>query len=80
MILHVHVLMMNDQDAESWTIVDPNLTLPLVVFIGILMGFMTLWVLSDVVKISKFVEFLYGQVILTFNTGCLNILGGMLAR
>ena len=24
---------------SSWTIVDPNLTLPLVVFIGILMGF-----------------------------------------
>ena len=51
---------------SSWTIVDPNLTLPLVVFIGILMGFMTLWVLSDVVKISKFVEFLYGYVILTY--------------
>ena len=68
MILHVHVLMMNGQDAESefMTIVDPNLTLPLIVFIGILMGFMTLWVLSDVVKISKFVEFLYGYVILTY--------------
>ena len=64
---------------SSWTIVDPNLTLPLVVFIGILMGFMTLWVLSDVVKISKFVEFLYDYVILT-NTGCLNIPGGMLTR
>ena len=51
---------------SSWTIVDLNLTLPLVVFIGILMGFMTLWVLSDVVKISKFVEFLYGYVILTY--------------
>ena len=51
---------------SSWTIVDPNLKLPLVVFIGILMGFMTLWVLSDVVKISKFVEFLYGCVILTY--------------
>ena len=51
---------------SSWTIVDPNLTLPLVVFIGILMGFMTLWVLSDVIKISKFVEFLYGYVILTY--------------
>ena len=51
---------------SSWTIVDPNLTLPLVVFIGILMGFMTLWVLSDVVKITKFVEFLYGYVILTY--------------
>ena len=50
---------------RSWTIVDPNLTLPLVVFIGILMGFMTLWVLSDV-KISKFVEFPYGYVILTY--------------
>ena len=34
--------------------------------IGIFMGFMTLWVLSDVVKISKFVEFLYGYVILTY--------------
>ena len=68
MILHVHVLMMNGQDAESefMTIVDPNLTLPLIVFIGILMGFMTLWVLSDVVKISKFVEFLYRYVILTY--------------
>ena len=45
---------------SSWTIVDLNLTLPLVVFIGILMGFITLWVLSDVVKILKFVEFLHG--------------------
>ena len=51
---------------SSWTIVDPNLTLPLVVFIGILMGFMTLWVLSDDVKISKFVEFIYGYVISTY--------------
>ena len=37
---------------SSWTIVDPNLTLPLVVFIGILMGFMTLWVLSACVKVA----------------------------
>ena len=37
---------------SSWTIVDPNLTLPLVVFISILMGFMTLWVLSDVLDIK----------------------------
>ena len=68
MILHVHVLMMNDQDAESEFMDNSghNLTLPLVVFIGILMGFMTLWVLSDAVKISKFVEFLYGYVILTY--------------
>ena len=68
MILHVHVLMMNDQDAGSEFMDNsgPNLTLPLVVFIGILMGFMTLWVLSDAVKISKFVEFLYGYVILTY--------------
>ena len=51
---------------SSWTIVDLNLTPPLVVFIGILMAFMTLWVLSDVVKISKFVEFFYGYVILTY--------------
>ena len=51
---------------SSWTIVDPNLTVPLVAFIGILMGFMTLWVLSDVVNISKFVKFLYGYVILTY--------------
>ena len=67
-MLHVHMLMMNDKmlSLSSWTIVDPNLTLPLVVFIGILMGVMTLWVLSDVVKISKFVEFLYGYVILTY--------------
>ena len=35
---------------SSWTIVEPNLILPLVVFIGILMGFMTLWVLFDVIK------------------------------
>ena len=51
---------------SSWTIIDPNLILPLVVFIGILMGFLTLGVLSDVVKISKFVEFIYGYVILTY--------------
>ena len=51
---------------SSWTIVDPNFALPLVVFTGILMGFMTLWALSDVVKISKFVEFLHGYVILTY--------------
>ena len=72
MILHVHVLMMNDQDAEcefmqnQFNTDDPNLTLPLVVFIGILMGFTTLWLLSDVIKISKFVEFLYGYVISTY--------------
>ena len=51
---------------SSWTIVDPNLTLSVVVFIGIIMGFMTLWVLSDVLKLSQFVEFLYGYVILTY--------------
>ena len=51
---------------SSWTIVDPNLTLPLVIFIGILMGFKTLWVLSDVAKISKIVEFIYGYVISTY--------------
>ena len=59
---------------SSWTIVDPNLTLPLVVFIGILMGFMTLWVLSDIIKISKFVEFLYGYVISISNHICERIL------
>ena len=68
MILHVHLLMMNDQDTESEFMDNswPQFNTTPCCFIGILMGFMTLWVLSDVVKISKFVEFLYGYVISTY--------------